>query len=268
MARVGVIAGKGNLPVIWSKAAREKGHTVIAFPLKGVTDSKLDNITQSVEPVNPGQLGRLIEQLLKKEINEVVMIGKIEKSMLFQGLDLDQRMKSLLSGLKILNDDSIMLAIVNELAQEGIEVLKQSTYIEDLFPQPGVLTSKEPVSDLIEDMEYGFNIAKEIGRLDIGQTVIVKGKAVMAVEAIEGTDSAILRGGELGGPGVTMAKVSKPQQDFRFDIPTVGETTLDNLIKIGARGLVIEAGKTFLINKEEFIARAEKANITVVAMEQ
>lgn len=267
MSKIGLIAGRGMLPSIWAKAAKAKGNRVYAVQIIEEADSSLEDIADQVKPINVGNLDQIINFFKSRQINDVVMIGKADKSLLFQkGLIVDRRMKRILAELPQLNDDDIMLAIVRELAGEGIVIIKQSRYIEELFPEAGILTSIKPDEQLLSDMKYGFKMAREIGRLDIGQTVIVKNRAVLAVEAIEGTDNTIKRGGKLGGKGVVMAKVSKPSQDFRFDIPTVGRTTLDNLINIDAGGLVIEAGKTFLLDKESFIQQAEKNGIVVMAV--
>ena len=201
-----------------------------------------------------------------QEISEVVLLGKVTKELLFQGIELDQRFKKLLAQLPEKNDDAIMLAIVNELQAEGIKVSDQTKFMKQFFVDEGLLTTVEPTAAVAADMEYGFKMAKEIGGLDIGQTVVVKDQAVMAVEAIEGTDQAILRGGELGQGEVVAAKVSKPQQDFRFDIPTVGLQTIENLIAVDATGLVIEAGKTFIVNQEQVIAKANQAGIAIKAV--
>lgn len=269
MSKIGLIAGKGYLPVLWAQEAGKHGREVYAYQLfDDPVDYLLEDSVDQVKKVNIGQLDQLIKTLCADQIKQLVMIGKVEKSSLFQGLTLDLRMKSLLGKLRDLNDDSIMLGIVNELAGEGIEVIKQSTYLEHLLVGSGVLTKKQPDEQLLSDMIYGFKMAREIGRLDIGQTVVVKNKAVLAVEAIEGTDQAIIRGGRIGGSGAVVAKVSKPQQDFRFDIPTVGETTLSNLIGIKAGALVIEAERTFLIDKESFINEAEGNGIIVMALKK
>ncbi|MFP4662436.1 MAG: LpxI family protein [Halanaerobiales bacterium] len=267
MSKIGLIAGKGNLPVLWARSARNQGVEVYAYNLFA-SNSELEESVDQVKKVDIGQLDQLIKTLHEDQISEVVMIGKVEKSLLFQGLELDFRMKKVLDGLIDFNDDNIMLGIVDELAAEDIKVLKQSTYLDELMVSPGVLTEEQPDEQLLSDMKYGFKMAREIGRLDIGQTVIVKNRAVLAVEAIEGTDQAIKRGGQIGGSGVVVAKVSKPQQDFRFDIPTVGDTTLNNLIEVNASALVIEAERTFLINKEEFIKKAGENDIIVAALHE
>lgn len=266
MKRVGLIAGSGKLPYLWAKMAAKNNCQLYYYPLLEEVDCLPEGLADVVRPINLGQLDNLIKNMRQDQIESLVMIGKVEKTHLFNGAELDIRFKTMLSGLKELNDDSILLALIEEFEREGITVLKQSTYLEELFPEPGVLTAGEIDEGLRQDMEFGFRMAKSIGQLDIGQTVVVKSRAVLAVEAIEGTDRAINRGGRLGGTGSVVAKVSKPQQDFRFDIPTVGEETMKNLIEIKARGLVIEAGKTFLIEKAKFIRIADENNIAVVAM--
>ena len=266
MDRVGLIAGRGLLPAIWAEAAREKGCRVYAFPLLEAADCSLEGIAEQVAPLSIGELNALVNKLLELKLRRVVMIGKVAKSLIFKDIQLDSRMEGLLNRLELLNDDSILLGLVEELNSEGIEVIKQSTFIEDLFPESGILAGNRPDEQLFSDIYFGFKMAREIGRLDIGQTVIVKKRSVLAVEAIEGTDPAIRRAGELAGPGVVVAKVSKPQQDWRFDIPTVGLDTLANMIEIKARALVIEAGKTFLLEKESLLKKAEEEGITIIAL--
>ena len=157
-----------------------------------------------------------------------------------------------------------MNAIVKELEVEGIKVMDQTLLIQPLLPPPGVLTQRMPTEAEVADMDFGFAMAKEIGRLDIGQTVVVKDRALMAVEAIEGTDACILRGGTLG-KGVIVAKTAKPAQDNRFDMPSIGTKTMESMIAAGATGLVIEAGRTLLVEKEKTLALADAHNITIVA---
>ncbi|MCK8816356.1 UDP-2,3-diacylglucosamine diphosphatase LpxI [Natroniella sulfidigena] len=267
MAKLGLIAGNGNLPVLFAQAATAQGIDLVTITVTPEAASdELNKIVDQSYQISVGQLKEIITTLQDEEVEEVVMLGKVTKELLFQGIELDQEFKMLLAQLEEKNDDAIMLAIVDRLAEAGIKVSDQTKFIEELFPQPGVLTDIEPESQILDDMKLGFKQAKEIGRLDIGQTVVVKDGAVMAVEAIEGTDQAILRGGKLGQGEVVVAKVSKPKQDQRFDIPTVGLETLENLIKVDAAGLVIEAGETFIVNQEEFIKRAEENEIPIVAI--
>lgn len=263
---VGLIAGDGDLPLLFASKAKEQGVdlTVITVTDNAKTN-QLADIAKEVYEINVGQLDKIISLLLDEAITEVVMLGKVTKELLFQGIELDQRFMKLLDSLTEKNDDAIMNALVDELASEGIRVNSQQELISNLFPKPGLLTTDEVSEDIIKDMEYGFKMAKEIGRVDIGQTVVVKDQAVMAVEAIEGTDKAILRGGRLGCGDVVVAKVSKPEQDIRFDIPTIGLTTIDSLIKAEASGLVIEAGKVFVIEQEKVVKKAEKHGISILA---
>ena len=266
MSRIGLIAGKGNLPLIWAKAAREKGVEVYAYQLVEVVDQPLEEYVSRAKKISVGKLDELIKTISKDKITKVVMIGKVEKSLLYQGINLDNRFKKLLADLEDLNSDSILLAIVNELINEGIEVAEQFIHLDKLLPKSGTLTSKKIDEKLMQDIKYGFKMAREIARLDIGQTLVVKNKAVLSVEAIEGTDATIQRGGRITGPGAVVAKVSKPQQDFRFDLPTVGDTTLNNLIDVKAKALVVEAELTLIIDRENFLKKAEENAIDVIAL--
>ncbi len=267
MSKIGLLAGNGNLPIKFANMAIQQGVEVVAIAITDEADVEtLNQSLASVYEISAGQLEQIIQTLQKEGITELVMLGKVTKELLYQGIDLDQKFSSLLNKLKEKNDDAIMLAIVEELKKSGINVIDQTKFIESLLPQVGILTNKKPAQKLLADMKFGFKMAKEIGALDIGQTVVVKDKAVIAVEAIEGTDQAILRGGQLGREEVVVAKVSKPQQDLRFDIPTIGLDTLDRLIKVKAKGLVIEAKKTFIVNQKEVLNKAEEAGIVIVAM--
>ncbi|MGM0502157.1 MAG: LpxI family protein, partial [Bacillota bacterium] len=258
-AKLALLAGNGELPVLFAQGAQQVGLNLMAITVTPeARTEQLQEIVPATEHIEVGQLDKIISALKEAEVSEVVMLGKVTKELLFQGIELDQRFKQLLAQLPEKNDDAIMLAIVNELESEGITVREQTKLMKQFFPQAGTLTTNEADENTAADMKYGFKMAKEIGRLDIGQTVVVKDQAVMAVEAIEGTDQAILRGGELGQGEVVVAKVSKPQQDHRFDIPTVGVTTIDNMSKVNAKALVIEAGETFIVNQEQVIAKAEE----------
>ena len=265
--KLGLIAGDGELPIMFAQGAKQAGLDldIITVTPNAATD-KLKRIVPNTKKIEVGQLDKIINHLQENEISEVVLLGKVTKELLFQGIELDQRFKKLLSQLPEKNDDAIMLAIVNELQEAGITVSDQTKFMEEFFVDEGLLTTVEPSEAVVQDMEYGFKMAKEIGGLDIGQTVVVKDQAVMAVEAIEGTDEAILRGGKLGQGEVVAAKVSKPQQDSRFDIPTVGLQTIENLIEVDAKGLVVEADKTFIVNQEQVIAKANEAGIAVKAV--
>ncbi|MEJ6951245.1 LpxI family protein [Natronospora cellulosivora (SeqCode)] len=267
MSHIGLIAGKGNLPIVWAKAAQEKGVKVIAYQLIEAADQSLDAYVDQVKKVSVGQLDKLIKTLLKDQVEQVVMIGKVEKSLLYQGLQIDDRFKMLIARLDKHSSDAITIAIMNEFEKEGIELLEQSIYLNDLLATEGILTSGgELASELLQDLKYALKIACDLARLEIGQTVIVKGRDVIAVEGIEGTDKTIQRAAKYVGSGIVMAKASEPQQDSRFDIPTVGFLTLENLIDANAKALVLEADSTFIIDKKNFIKKAEEHNIIVCAL--
>lgn len=267
MEKIGLLAGAGRLPIAFSRAAHGMGFNVCAVALLSETERDLAANVDVFAQISIGQLDEIIRFLKTNEITKVTMIGKVTKEMMFSGaVEADDRMKKLLMSLPDRNDDTIMYAFVRELATEGIQTFDQTALIRSMIALPGVMTKRVPTALEHADMEYGFKMAKAIGGLDIGQTVVVKNLAVMAVEAIEGTDECILRGGDLGRGGVVVAKVAKPKQDIRFDMPTVGLKTLESMIKVGAKALVMEAGKTLLVEKEKVVAMADENGITIVAL--
>jgi len=267
MQKIGLLAGVGRLPVEFARAARGMGFAVTAIAVVPGVEADLADVADIVHTISAGELTKIIETLKQAEVTQVTMIGKVTKELLFAGaVALDDRMKKLLVQLPDQSDDTIMLALVRELAAAGIGVLDQTAFIRQLMPAAGVLSKRQPTEAETADMQFGFSMAKAIGGLDIGQTVVVKNKAVMAVEAIEGTDACIRRGGQLGRGGITVAKVAKPNQDLRFDVPAVGVDTLQAMIEVQASALVIEAGKTLLIDKHNVLALADNNNIAIVAM--
>jgi len=267
MKIIGLLAGAGGLPVQFARAARGMGFTVIAIGLVSGVDPELNNIANKTYHISVGQLQQIISTLKDEGVTEVTMLGKVTKELMFTGtVQLDERIQKLLASLTDHNDDTIMLAFVRELVAEGLRILDQTALIKTLMPIPGVLTKRPPSADEQADMDFGFKMAKAMGGLDVGQTVVVKNCAVMAVEAIEGTDACIRRGGELGRGGTIVAKVAKPNQDLRFDVPTVGLNTIESMCKVGATALVIEAGKTLIVDREKVVSMANDHNITIVAM--
>lgn len=266
LSKLGLIAGKGELPLEWAKAAQEKDFEIIAYQLMEAEDKNLESCVEQLKKVSLGQLDKLIKTLLNDGIREIVIIGKIEKSLLYQDLTLDNRFKKLLAGLDNYSSDNISLAVIKELNNAGIDVLEQHIHLDKLVAEKGLLNSAKIDEKLFQEMKYGLKLAREIARLEIGQTVILKDNDVVAVEAIEGTDKTIQRAGKHAGEGILMAKASKPGQDYRFDTPTVGYNTLMNLIAVSAKALVLEAGSTFIINKDNFLKKAEENNLLVYAM--
>ena len=266
MQKIGLLAGVGRLPVDFAFCARKLGLSVVAIAVLPNVEKDLEEAAVVYHQIGVGQLQLLIDTLRQEEVSQVTMLGKVTKELLFSGkVELDGRFQQLLASLPDQKDDTILMALVKELAKEGILVADQTALLKMLLPQPGVLTKRQPTEGELADMDFGLSMAREIGALDIGQTVVVKNRAVMAVEAIEGTDACIRRGGALaGGNGAVVAKAAKPQQDQRFDMPGAGPATIRSMIEAGASALVMEAGKTLLVDRMEAIALADAHNITIV----
>lgn len=265
LKKLGLIAGKGELPTAIADAARMQGYAVFAVGLEPLADKSLSSHVDNIQWVNAGKFGKLINALKRHDIREAVMAGKVSKRLLYKSkITPDLRAVKLLMSLKDRKDDSVLLAITDELAKEGINLLEITRFSSALLAAEGVLTG-EPLSEQEwKDISFGWKVAKEIGRLDIGQTVIVKNEAVMAVEAIEGTDEAIKRGGTLSGRDAVVVKVSKPNQDMRFDVPVIGLDTLKTMKAVHARVLAVEAEKCLILNKNAMLDEAKKTGISLV----
>ena len=267
MEKLGILAGAGKLPVECARAASKLGYEVYAVGLLPSSDTQIAHFAKDYQFISVAQLEAILNYLKANQIQKVTMIGKVTKELLFNGAVVpDARMMQLIMSLPDRKDDTIMMAFVRELAKAGIQAFDQTALIRKLMPRRGTITQREPTEIERQDMEFGFRIAKELGRFDIGQTVVVKNRAVMALEAIEGTDACIERGGRLACGGAVVAKVSKPQQDNRFDVPTVGYRTIEQMAQVGATALAIEAGKTLLVEREQMVSFADAKGISIVAM--
>lgn len=267
MERLGLLAGAGKLPVECARSAKQAGYEVYAIGLLPSTDPQLAEFTADYRQINVSQLESILNYLKNNDIHQVMMLGKVTKELLFNGsMQPDAKMLELIMSLPDRSDDTIMMMFVRELAKIGVTAFDQTLLIRRLMPHRGNITNREPTEDERRDMEFGFMIAKELGKLDIGQTVVVKQRAVMALEAIEGTDECILRGGKLANGGAVVTKVSKPQQDNRFDVPTVGRRTVEIMAEVGATALAIEADKTLLVDRENTVKFADNKGIAIVAL--
>lgn len=269
MERIGLLAGVGTLPVEFLQAVKSQGYEVVCVAVIPGVDSRLKELANVYYDINVAKLNKIIKTLVSEDVKEVTMLGKVTKEWLFKGLHLpDMRALKLLNRLRNRKDDTIMLAIVEELAKDGISVLDQTKYLKPLMPGPQVFTKKQPTEEQMRDVAYGFCTAKMLGGMDIGQTVVVKNQAVMALEAIEGTDACIRRGGELGRGGAVVVKTAKPKQDTRFDVPAVGMQTLRSMMESGCTVLAIEAYRTLFAEKEEVIREADRKGMIVMSVEQ
>ena len=264
--RTGLIAGGGSLPEIWLEAARLKGVEVFAYRLKEEETLSLESANQ-VQDVSMANLGDIINRLKEDEIEQVIFLGKVHKEHLYQDLQPDPELAEMLESLDDYRDMTILEAINQRFEEEGFEVLPQSSYVERLLPEAGLLAGPEPGEELKVAMKQALQLAKELAEFDIGQTLLYKAGQVIAVEALEGTDETIARAGDLAGEDgdLILAKAARPDQDFRSDIPAIGAETLRNLAEAGGQAIIIEAEKVFMLEEEEIIELADELGITVMA---
>ncbi|MBW2015557.1 MAG: UDP-2,3-diacylglucosamine diphosphatase LpxI [Deltaproteobacteria bacterium] len=262
---IGLIAGGGKFPRMIAEAAKAQGYRVVAVAHLDETDPALEEKVDAISWIQLGQLGRLIKELKKQGVRKVLMAGTITKRRMFSGIRPDLKGLALMSRLAVFHDDGILRAVADELASQGIEVLPSTFCLPDLLAPQGCLTRRKPSRKEKEDVEFGWRIAKELGRLDIGQCVVVKDRTVLALEALEGTNETIRRGGRIAREGAVVVKASKPNQDLRFDVPSVGLETLKTMAEVRASVLAVEAGKTLLFDKQEAVAFAEENGISIIS---
>ena len=265
-APVGLIAGCGRFPHELSRRAATRGHRIVAFGLAGLVEPGLGAVTESCVEVPLGQVGRLFSLLHEAGVKQVVMAGKVPKSFLYENrdrLEPDARALALLGSLADRSDDSILGVFADALADEGFDLLGQAELAPELFAPEAVVGSVEPTDEQRGDAAFGWPVAKTLGAVDVGQTVVVEGRAVLALEAIEGTDAAIRRGCALGRGGAVVLKVAKPAQDPRFDVPAIGTDTIRVLAESGAGALAVEAGAVLLLERDALVRDADAAGIAV-----
>ena len=265
--RFGLIAGNGRFPLLFAQSATKKGVEVVAIAHEGQTLPELEQYVSKTYWIKVGQLGRLISILKSENLHHAAMVGGIAKTVMFSKVRPDWFALALMTKLRTLNDDALLRAVSEEIKKQGVTVHSSTLFLEELLSPGGCLTKRSPQKQELRDIEFGWQIAKDVGRLDIGQSIVVKNQVVLAVEAIEGTDEAIRRAGKLGkGKGLVVIKVSKPQQDLRFDVPAIGPQTIMTMKEAGAAVIAIEADKTLLIDKEELIEAANQAKISIIAL--
>ncbi len=263
--KVGLIAGSGQFPLIFSRAAREKGYSVFAAAFKNEAPEELEAHVDGIEWMHPGQFKKLLKFFHGNGIDKTVMVGGIKKTRLFRDIKPDTRALAFIASLANTHDDGALRAFAAFLEKEGIEVLASTFLLPEILAEEGCWTRKKPSRDQKRDMEFGWNMAKEIGRLDIGQTIVVGRGSVLAVEAVDGTDATIERGGRLGTGDMVVVKVAKPDQDLRFDVPAIGEGTIDTMSSSGVGMLVIEAGKAVVFDRARMVETADRNGMVIVA---
>ncbi len=265
MSRIGLVAGYGDLPIIFAKEAMAKGETVIALGLKGVTSEELSKYVEKIHWFEWGDLKKALLLAVKERLHRIALLGKIEKEKLFKdSKKFDEEAKKVikLSGGK--KDYTILKEIANLVKTVGIEVIDPTPYLQELVPLKGTLTKKKPTLAEKDDIEYGRSVAAQLARFDIGQTVVIKDKTVIALEAAEGTDETIKRAGSLAGGGFTVVKMARPDQDARFDIPLVGLDTVKTIVENKGAVLALEEKKTFLMDRVEAIRLADASGVSIV----
>jgi hypothetical protein len=264
MERYGLIAGNGKFPFLVLDAARSRN---ISMAVAAVKEETLPEINQAAETVcwlGIGQLGKLIEFFKAEGVRKAIMAGQVKHAQIFSNAMPDWRMVRLLARLSRRNTDSLIGAVAEELQREGIELVDSTVFLQPLLAPAGLLAGSEPSGEERKDVDFGWAIAQDIARLDVGQTIAVKNQAVVAVEAMEGTDAVIRRAGDLCGGGFCVIKVAKPNQDMRFDVPVIGLKTIDTMVATRARLLAVQAGKTLLLEREALLARAGQCNVTLL----
>ena len=263
---LGLIAGNGKFPFLFAQQAKRKKFKVVTVAIKGDASWWLNFFVNKLTWVGPGELQKLLQYFKDEGVQKVVMAGQVNPNNLFNDkVQFDAEFQKIFAALKDRKADTIFQAVADTLKKKGMELLNSTFLLEEYLAPRGTLTKRAPTLEELADIDFGIDIARAMGSLDVGQTVVVKDKAIVAIEAMEGTDRAILRGGTIAQQGAVVVKMSKPHQDFRFDIPVIGPRTISTMIHCGAACLSIEARKTLLIDRQELVKMADKASICIVA---
>ena len=267
-SRYGLIAGNGKFPFLVLEAARSQGIEMVVAAIKEETFPEIEHHAQRVHWMSLGQLGKLIKTFKSEGVSHAIMAGQVKHKQIFSSIVPDLKMIQLLASLATKNTDSLIGGVAKMLENEGIHLIDSTSFLRPLLPEPGVLTRRAPTEDEKRDLDYGYKIARELGRLDLGQSVAVCDGACVALEAMEGTDAIIERAASLvGGRMLRIVKLAKPNQDLRFDVPVIGRATVRLLARLRVSALAIEARKTLMIDREDVIRDADAADITIVAVE-
>ena len=265
--RYAIIAGNGRFPFLVLDAARDRGIEPLVVAIKEEAFPELDKNAQEIEWLSLGEVARLLELLTERGINKVVLAGQVKHVQLFSSIKPDGVVERTLNGMERKNTDALIGAFVNMLEMRGVHVVDSTLFLKPLLAAEGSMTERAPDESELADIAYGREIAKKIGGLDIGQTIVVADRACVAIEAMEGTDAAIERAASLSnGKRLVVVKVSKPQQDMRFDVPVVGVRTIRVMQRANARVLAVDAGMTLLFEREQLIEEANRAGIAVIGM--
>ena len=262
----GLIAGNGQFPFLVVEGAKRAGVKLVVVAIKEETDKHIEEVADKVIWVGIGKLGKMISFFKKEGVEKALMAGQVKHIQIFSGALPDLKMIKMLWNLPQRNTDSLIGGIADAMAEEGIELIDSTYFTQGHLAKEGVLSKRKPNETENGNIEYGLKIANEIARLDLGQTIVVRAKACVAIEAMEGTDAVIKRAGELAKGKLTVIKVAKPNQDMRFDVPVVGVPTIKTMIEAGATCLCLNANKTLMFDRKEMLDLANKNNICVIGV--
>ena len=263
----GLIAGNGRFPFLVLEGARSQGIEMAVIALKEEASPELEKVAKRLHWVSLGELSKAIALMQQEGVNHAVMAGQVKHNKIFSSIRPDWKLAKLLLTLPRKNTDSLIGAVAKAFEGEGIQLVDSTLFLKPLLPEPGVLTRRAPNENEAADLEYGLGVARHIATMDIGQTVVVADRACVAVEAMEGTDEAILRAARFAaGKSLVVVKVSKPKQDMRFDVPVVGLPTVETMISAGATALALDARRTLLFDREKLIGKADEAGISIQAV--
>lgn len=269
---LGLIAGNGRFPFLVLEAARSVGYRVAIAAIKGEADPSIEAAAAAGSSPAPvhwlalGQLGALLKMFEAEGVTRAVMAGQVKHASIFSGLLPDLTAMAVLTRLRSRNTDALIAAVAEVMREHGVELIDSTSLLTPLLPTAGVMTRRSPRPGERQDLEFGYRMADAIAGLDIGQTVVVKAQAVVAVEAMEGTDATIARAGHLAGAGCAVVKVAKPGQDMRFDVPVVGVPTVETMIRAGATALVMDAGRTLVMDRDEMVRLADEHQIAIAGL--
>jgi DUF1009 family protein len=263
--KLGLIAGNGQFPFLVIEGAHRAGAQVAVAAIREETDPSIEKIADRLTWVGIGQLGKMLKFFKNEGVDKAIMAGQVKHVQIFSNAIPDVRMLKMLLRLPKRNTDALIGAVANELASEGIELIDSTHFLKDQLPGVGTLTRRAPDDRERSDIEYGLQVAHEIARLDLGQTIVVRDRACVAIEAMEGTDAVIRRAGDLVRGRLTVIKTAKPDQDMRFDVPVVGVPTVETMVSAGATCLCLTAGQTLIFDQQSMIDLANKKKISVVA---
>lgn len=267
-SRYGLIAGNGKFPFLVLEAARSQGIDMVVAAIKEEAFPEIEQHARTVHWMSLGQLGKLIKTFKAEGVDHAVMAGQVKHKQIFSSIVPDLKMIQLLASLAVKNTDSLIGAVARVLEGEGIRLIDSTLFLQPLLPDPGVLTCRPPTEEEKRDLDYGYKLARELGRLDVGQSVVVTDGACVAVEAMEGTDAVMERAASLvNGRPLRVVKLAKPNQDLRFDVPVIGLATIRLMARLKVSALAIEARKTLMIDREDLLREADEQGIAIVAVE-